>query len=87
MLFSSKVAQKAAAISDGSDTFKGALSISISCENIGARLRGFRNFIEAAFSILIHDSTTITFHDVGGDSWKREMIRVESTSAVSGDKS
>lgn len=87
MPFSDKVLQKADEISDGKDTFKGGLSISISCENLGARLRGFLHFTEVALSTLFRGSTTIVFHDIGDDTWKRGMTRIESTRSKRVDKS
>ncbi|HFK7186603.1 TPA: hypothetical protein ACG0BA_002245 [Serratia odorifera] len=78
MPFSDNVVQKADEISDGKDTFKGGLSISISCENLGARLRGFLHFTDVALSTLFRGSKTIVFHDIGDDAWKRGMTRIEN---------
>jgi hypothetical protein len=78
MSFSRRDAQKAAAISDGKDTFKGGLSIEITYENIGTRLRGFYLFSSAAMMSLISGHVSLSFYDMANDQWKKQMDRVES---------
>ena len=78
MSFSLRIAQKAAAISDGKDTFKGALSIKITYEKWGARFKAFRIFSKAAFSAILNNHTELCFYDIDVDGWTRGMDKLES---------
>lgn len=78
MSFSRRHAQKAAAISDGKDTFKGGLSIEITYENIASRLRGFYLFASAALMSVISGHVSLSFYDMQSGQWKKQMDRVES---------
>lgn len=78
MSFSRRDAQKAAAISDGKDTFKGGLSIEITYDNIGARLRGFYLLSSAALFTLISGHVSLSFYDMTNDQWKKQMDRVKN---------
>ncbi|KGD80807.1 hypothetical protein ID10_07245 [Pantoea agglomerans] len=87
MSFSRRDSQKAAAISDGNDTFKGGLSKEITYENIGTRLRGFYLFSSAALMSVISGHVSQSFHDMANDQWKEKMDRVENNRKQDGSES
>ncbi|ARU96188.1 hypothetical protein A7K99_12760 [Tatumella citrea] len=75
MSFSRSVAQKAAAISDGKNTFKGGLFITISYYDWLARLKSFWIFLSAAIAALTCKSTTICFYDVDAEEALKRMSK------------
>ncbi len=87
MSFSLRVAQKAAEISDGNCNFKGALSIKITYETWGARLRNFSIFAQAALSSLLNKDTELLFYDKDIAEWTRGMNRQETNSGRNNPKS
>ena len=77
MSFSTRVAQKAAEISDGKDTFRGGLSIDLTYIKLSTRLRGVYIFAEAAMSALVSGRVKLSFFNLPDDDWKSGMEKLE----------
>ncbi len=73
MPFSRSAAQKADVISDGKNTFKGGLFITISHNGFMSRLDTFFTFLFSGIYALACKSTTICFYDVDAKEALQKM--------------
>ncbi|KMV67998.1 hypothetical protein AI29_10725 [bacteria symbiont BFo2 of Frankliniella occidentalis] len=75
MPFSVSKLQKSSDISDGKDSFKGGLFITISYDGLLDRFKSFRTFFTAAISALAYKSTTICFYNVDAANALNKMSK------------